>query len=246
MPTEEIELAAREWSAGVDVEIRSDVDARTIEGYAAIFDSIDSHGTVMRRGAFRRSVRANFVAPGRRGRKRNRIRVLWQHNSMEPIGIPTELEEDETGLRFLAKLSNTQRASETLELIRDGVINEMSFGFIPEQVSFGDFEGRDGVSREVRFIERAHVVEISPVTFASNADAGVGLATRFHPAMLQGVPIEERADFVARLIEERAAELQTLRAWLESCKGSGLDQGGEEVAAVRAALGDLRAAFRRA
>ena len=62
----------------------------------------------------------------------DRIKILWQHNPDWPIGKPTLLRENSEGLEFVAELSDTQQANEALELIRDGVINEVAFDRVRE------------------------------------------------------------------------------------------------------------------
>lgn len=62
-----------------------------IAGYAAIFDMPDRGGDVVRKGAFARAARAG-------------IPLLWQHRSDRRIGYVERLDEDERGLRMIARV----------------------------------------------------------------------------------------------------------------------------------------------
>lgn len=98
-----------------------------------------------------------------------RIKVLYQHNPDWPIGIPTRMEENSDGLDVTAKVSQTTMGKEVLQLIRDGVLTELSIGFDPVKYEMVD-EGATGL---VRHLKELRLWEISPVTFAANADARI-------------------------------------------------------------------------
>lgn len=119
------------------------------EGYAAIFGNIDSYGDVIERGAFAKTIQT----------RANRIKICWQHNPNEPIGIPLELKEDDRGLYVKGKISLTSRGKDVLTLMRDGVINELSIGYNSIDHTY------DG---NVRHLKEVELWEISPVTWAAN------------------------------------------------------------------------------
>lgn len=131
-----------------------DMDTRTFSGYASTWD-IDQVGDVIHQGAFIKSITEAFPA--------KRIKVLWQHG--EPLGMPTEMREDEYGLYVKGKISKTRLGDEALELMRDGVVDRMSIGFtIPQGKSDYDEEG-------TRHIREIKLMEFSPVTFPANEAA---------------------------------------------------------------------------
>lgn len=151
-------------------------DGAGLSGYAAHFGNVDSYGTAMKRGAFRKTLKE-------RG---DRIPVLWNHWSDAPIGKPTELKEDKTGLYFDAAISEgTNQGKDVMTLLRDGVPLGMSFGFetiksrpveAGDEVDFATapdfFKGKEG--REyVRIIEEVRLWEISVVTFPANERATI-------------------------------------------------------------------------
>jgi len=131
-----------------------DMDERTFKGYASTWDE-DKVGDVIHQGAFMKSISEAFPA--------NRIKVLWQHS--DPLGMPTEMREDNFGLYVKGKVSKTRLGDEALELMRDGVVDRMSIGFmIPQGKSDYDEDG-------VRHIREVKLMEFSPVTFPANEAA---------------------------------------------------------------------------
>lgn len=62
-------------------------------GYAAIFDTPDRGGDIVRRGAFARAAKAGLP-------------LLWQHDRARRIGFVERLVEDERGLRVFAQLDD--------------------------------------------------------------------------------------------------------------------------------------------
>jgi hypothetical protein len=146
--------------------------AVTFEGYASVFNTpIDalSGPTIIDRGAFKKTLAEQW----------ERIKILWQHNSDEPIGRPLEMVEDERGLKLRAVLSSTQRGREAAQLLRDGVCTEMSIGFDP--IKF--YMNRSGLE-PVRHLTEVRLWEISLVTHAANPLARV---TQVHKHAATGI-----------------------------------------------------------
>ena len=70
-----------------------------MQGYFAHFNSKDSDGDVITKGAFRKTIAERGPLS-----KQCRIRHLKNHKPGEPVGILTELTEDNTGLLYTSKL----------------------------------------------------------------------------------------------------------------------------------------------
>ena len=135
------------------------LEERTFTGYAASYGNEDSDGDIIEKGAFAESLMNDFP--------RNKIKILWQHKSSEPIGLPVEMREDENGLFVKGKISKTSRGDEAMELLRDGVIDSMSVGFmIPKDGYKYNDEGK-------RLINKGRLMEFSLVTFPANEQAVV-------------------------------------------------------------------------
>jgi len=137
-------------------ETAIDMSSRTIEGYAATWD-LDKANDIINKGAFTKTINEGFPA--------GRVKMLWQHDA--PLGMPTEMFEDDRGLYVKGKISRTQLGDEALELMRDGVVDRMSIGFtIPQNKSGYNDEG-------VRMISEVKLLEFSPVTFPANDAAHI-------------------------------------------------------------------------
>lgn len=166
-----------------------DEEEGTFTGYAATFAKTpDSWGDIIDPGAFKKTLKERF----------KRIKILWNHYILEPIGKPLEMVEDETGLLIKGKLSlGVQRAKETLSLMKDGVITEMSIGYDTMKESY--HEG-------IRHLQEIRLWDVSPVTFAANPEAvvlSVKKATSFG-----NLPLADRdKEWDAAPVEKR------IRAW---------------------------------
>jgi phage head maturation protease len=110
------------------------------------------------------------------------------------------MREDAKGLYVEAKISNTALGNEVLELMRDGVIDQMSIGYSVPQ---GKAEYKDGV----RYIKELKLYEFSAVTFPMNEAARItGLKTQITEAIKAG---EMDKEIVQHLIAELKALLDT-------------------------------------
>lgn len=123
-----------------------------IEGYAAVWGTIDSYDSSFQRGAFSKTLQE-------RGQ---RVKILWNHEDIV-IGKPLEIREDEKGLFVRAQLVLTvDKAREAYELIKAGAIDTFSFGF---RAIKDKFHGG------IRVITEVMLMEISPVIFEANSAA---------------------------------------------------------------------------
>lgn len=144
------------------LEVRAEGDGRTVVGIAVPYDveqRISSNLVeVFRKGVFRNVVRAA-----------NRVKLLYQHKTDTPIGRAIMLEEREDGLYGEFRISKTEAGDEALELIRDGVLSNLSVGFQPLE----DKKVAGVVNRM-----KAHLAEVSLVTFGAYGDAANIVAVR--------------------------------------------------------------------
>jgi uncharacterized protein len=139
-----------------EFEIRSEgEDGMTFTGYASVFNSSSED-----LGGFR-----EFVAPGafkRSLQARNEIKLLWNHDTSEPLASlrngSLELTEDRYGLKVKARLPKTTRGRDVAELLRSKVIDSMSFGFNVIKDSWSE-------NGSVRTLESVRLSEVSIVTY---------------------------------------------------------------------------------
>jgi HK97 family phage prohead protease len=133
-------------------------------GYASVFNALVETvpPTRILRGAFRASL-ADRV-------QHDRIRLLWQHDVCDPIGVPLDLEEDPRGLLLFGVLADTSRGREALALLEAGVVRELSIGFDPVR---WDMVDEPGQSHPVRLVHEVRLWEVSLVTFAADKQARI-------------------------------------------------------------------------
>ena len=124
-----------------------------ITGYGSVFGNVDSWGDVVEKGAFLRTI------------EQRNIPILWQHNSDEPIGLWDEISEDDYGLKMRGHLliDDVAKAKEAYALVKSGVVNGLSIGYIPKDYSY-DVEN-------YRHISDVNLYEVSLVTFPANEKA---------------------------------------------------------------------------
>lgn len=152
--------------AEIRVETRAD-GQEVIVGHAAVFNklSLDLGGfrEKIERGAFAKTLKDG-----------DDVRALVNHDSSLIIGrrsIKTlELVEDKTGLAVEIVPPDTQTGRDTLELIRTGHLDGMSFGFRTR----GD-KWETVNSEEIRTLTDVELLDVGPVTFPAYPDTSVAV-----------------------------------------------------------------------
>lgn len=140
------------------LEVKRVREDGVFEGYASLFNQEDLGGDVILPGAFRESLRA---------RRAGGIKMLFQHDPNQPIGVWLKLTEDARGLYVEGRLMvEVEKAREVLALMRAGALDGLSIGF---KTVKGRRDARSGVRR----LERVDLWEISVVTFPMLPEARV-------------------------------------------------------------------------
>jgi HK97 family phage prohead protease len=159
--------------------INSSSENNIINGYASVFNVIDTHNDIIMPGAFTKSINAHFTGS-------KRIALLWQHMVDKPIGKIQQLQEDEYGLYLTAEiLDNIHHGREALELIKSNTIYGLSIGFNPIK-SYINNTGE-------RIIEEIELWEISLVTFPANQWANITQLKANNTAILALISNLEKA-----------------------------------------------------
>ena len=86
-------------------------------GYAALFGVADGARDTIREGAFKRTL----------AQRRDPIPLYWQHRPDQPIGVVELAQEDEKGLRIIARIDNPQ--GRAAKMLRERAISGLSFGY---------------------------------------------------------------------------------------------------------------------
>lgn len=157
----------------------------SFEGYASVFDGLDSYGDTIKAGAYKNTL-IDRSRP---------VQLRWNH--MGPvIGKYLEVYEDEKGLYVKGELTKGHSVAEdAAALLRHGAVSGLSIGYIVK-----DFE-QDGVKRVLKEIE---LIEISVVETPADNSAqisSVKSATRLKDVedilRLKGFSQKEAAEIVA-------------------------------------------------
>jgi HK97 family phage prohead protease len=136
-----------------------DVATGIVTGYFSQFNTIDLDGDVIMPGAFTKT-----IAERGPDSSKPEIAYLWQHDTTKPLGKLLVLREDNFGLYFEAKMSDTTWGEDALKLYRDGVITQHSIGY---QV-IKSVETQMDMEEEVEQIYEVKLWEGSAVTFGAN------------------------------------------------------------------------------
>jgi HK97 family phage prohead protease len=100
------------------------------------------------------------------------VKLLFQHDPNEPIGVWLELTEDTRGLFARGRLMpEVSRAREVLSLMRAGALDGLSIGF-------RTVKGRTDAKTGVRRLDQIDLWEISVVTFPMLPEARVSAVKR--------------------------------------------------------------------
>jgi uncharacterized protein len=200
------------------LEVRQ--DGMTFTGYASVFNSPSED-----LGGF-----IEYVAPGafkRSLQSRNEIKLLWNHDSGEPLaslrGGTLRLTEDSTGLKVEAQLPNTTRGRDVAELLRTKVIDSMSFGFNVIKDSWS----ADGRTRTLESVRLSEVSIVSwPAYTATTAQVRSTQPTidpdKLADALLRLESGDELNDTQASLITDVVSKLKS-QPETEDIEDNGLD-----------------------
>lgn len=103
-----------------------DIDGKkgVVTGYFAHFDSIDSDGDIIKKGSFIKTLSEQ----GPFSRK-PRIKHLLNHDTNQPLGVLTDLREDNYGLFYESKLGTHSLGEDFVKMVESGLITEHSIGY---------------------------------------------------------------------------------------------------------------------
>lgn len=136
------------------LELKANEDG-SVEGYGSVFSVVDSYADIIAKGAFVASIsehKANGTMPA----------MLWQHDSDKPIGVWTDMVEDEKGLKVKGKLAlDTEKGKEAHTLLKMGALNGLSIGFISREWTYD-------AKTDIRTLTDVDLWEVSLVTFPAN------------------------------------------------------------------------------
>lgn len=146
-----------------------------------------------------------------------KVLLYWRHD--EPIGLLAEHSDTEEGWEIRGRISKTARGDEAYELLRDGVVTELSIGFIPVRHTEDD---KTGDIRRTEVI--AHEVSLVPFgAYGSNAKVSE-VRHETNPAHERSNPMETTIT-PEDLTEVRAEVAELNRSFTAFTSRNGEDHG---------------------
>ncbi|MDE3027881.1 MAG: HK97 family phage prohead protease [Paracoccaceae bacterium] len=162
-------------------------DGTRVEGYASVFGVRDQGGDVVLAGAYAKSL-AGIAARG------GRVKMLWQHDPTQPIGIWDEVREDAVGLYVKGRLlPEVAKGREAVALIGAGAIEGLSIGYRTVAAE-KDAKGQ-------RLLSELDLWEVSLVTFPMLPQARVSAKADARDETMQD--LAAALDAARRMLAER-------------------------------------------
>jgi HK97 family phage prohead protease len=129
-----------------------------VRGIAAAYNNVDHGGDVILPGAFQDAIS-----------KGQKLKMLWQHDPSEVIGVWDKLTDSPKGLRVEGRfIKGIRRADEAQILLKEAAIDGISIGYRSKKFDFMKTE--KGMVRQLKEVE---LFEASIVTFPMNPKAVV-------------------------------------------------------------------------
>jgi HK97 family phage prohead protease len=177
------------------IRSKFETNDRQIKGYAIVWGSKNDYNEIVVKGACSKSIEARGV----NGSGKNKIVVLRQHRQSEPIAYLTKMEEDDYGLYFEAEIiKGTQASDEALAEIRQGVLNQLSYGFnyVWDKTEYDS-------TLDAYILREIKLFEISVVTFSSDENAQLRSFSEFQENTLLSSFSDEQIDELEKLVNLR-------------------------------------------
>ena len=176
-----------------DIELRYNEEDRTVTGIAVPYNqeaNIGSYKEVFVRGAISEDV--------------SDVKLFYGHE--EPIGKVVEGRDTDGGFEITALISDTQRGNEVRTLLKDGVLNKFSVGFVPVE------QERDGstVKRTKVSLREVSVVPFPAYSGANITEVREDDSTNNNTKEIQMESINDNAnlEFAVRSVQDELAEVR--------------------------------------
>jgi HK97 family phage prohead protease len=178
----------------------TDDETMTFEGYGAVYKNIDAYGDAIAPGAFKSTLRSHKSAG-------TLPAMLLNHDAGSlPIGVWTDMSEDEYGLKASGKFLNTQSGRDAYTAVKAGAIGGLSIGYRVSDFSLGK-----SLDDPRRTIKSAELHEVSVVTFPANDLARVSSVKSIELDPIDvllsfGMTLDEAKSFVMRISQPLEAK----------------------------------------
>lgn len=144
----------------IHLDLKKVTDDGTFEGYGSVFNNVDKGHDVVEPGAFKKSLE-DWAKKGKLPK------MLRDHDPTSPVGVYTEMKEDQHGLWVAGRFTKgVAKATETHLLLKDGAIDGLSIGYRTKDYEIDYDLG-------VRILKEIDLWEVSIVTMPMNESAFV-------------------------------------------------------------------------
>lgn len=143
-------MTTKQEGTCLELDIKAIAEDGTFTGYASLFGVTDLGGDSVQPGAFTKSLKSKPAG---------KVKMLRGHDTSEPIGVWTRIEEDSRGLRATGQLIlTTVKGRETYELLKAGALDGLSIGYRTKKESYDR-------TKKIRLLNELDLFEISLVVF---------------------------------------------------------------------------------
>lgn len=152
------------------IEVVVDEASRTAKFYAAIWGNIDDAQDILLKGCCSRSVQAR----GPEAKTNRKIKFLYQHDTKVPLGLPSELKEDDKGLYVECPIDEIPKGDDVITQLKSGTLNQFSIGYnyVWDKCEWSEVDDPDepGQKTYALVCKEIELFEVSVVTFACNEE----------------------------------------------------------------------------
>ncbi|HEY2023565.1 HK97 family phage prohead protease [Paraburkholderia sp.] len=156
------------------IEVKFDATRQgSFEGYASVFNNVDSWGDIVLPGAFEKSLA-----------KKQQVPMLFNHFMDNLIGKAADMKEDDVGLKFTGRLTpGASMSNDVYQHMKAGALDGVSIGY-RVQPGGADMDGKIRKLSDLDLMEISMV--IAPANKLARADLG-SLKADFDPDELESL-----------------------------------------------------------
>lgn len=156
-----------------DAAAAAKANAGWVEGYAAVWDNVDSQFERMLKGCFARSIKEAVAA--------RKVKLMARHfrdggDAFECIGTIVEAREDDIGLWIRAEFASSDDAQSIRAKIVEGHIKGLSVGYMAIRFEIVNEEQEDGTTIQTVNHTECKLVEVTVTVRPANELAGITAA----------------------------------------------------------------------
>ena len=202
------ELQTKSMQGKLELKEAREGGVMHIKAYALAFGNVDSYGDIIAGNACDDFLASEDAA---------RMKLCYQHDRTEVIGVITDKGVDTTGMWIEADILPTTTGKDVQLLLDAGAIDEFSIGYFADKYHYVKMAG---IEQDIRVLDAITVIEVSPVTRAANPKA---VLTAKKEEGEERKPLKPDT----RHMEEMKKQLETLEQKAASAEQKAADSAAE-------------------